>query len=210
MGRDSVTKMLIGAAVLALAVVVVGLVYMYSGAYNIAATDPHTGPVRWVLQTTQEQSIAAHAGDVPEPPALDSSAVAHGFEHFHAMCVDCHGAPGVERGEYGQGLNPEPPELSEEAAEWSAAELFWIVKHGIKMAGMPAFGPTHTDEEIWGIVRFVERLPQISPEEYQRLAAELEARGGGHGHGTGAGTDSQESGQQGGHSHAPGTPAHEH
>jgi cytochrome c553 len=100
--------------------------------------------------------------------------VRHGFEEFHEMCVVCHGAPGVERSALGEGINPKPPDLAKEAAEWSNRELFWITKHGIKLAGMPAFGVTHTDQDLWGIVAFLRRLQNMSPAEYHQLAMEAE------------------------------------
>ena len=190
---------------LALALLVLvggGLAFIYSGVYNVAATDSHLGIMQWALNTTMDRSVAVHASEAPEPPPVDSAMLANGFHHFSEMCVTCHGAPGVERGEIGKGMNPEPPELSEEAAEFSPRELFWITKHGIKMAGMPAFGPTHTDEEIWGIVSYVQRLPEMSPEEYQGWV-------GRYGGGGGEGADGEEA-EEGGHAHAPGTPPHSH
>ena len=143
-----------------------GFIYLYSGAYNVAATQGHTSLTRWALNTLQSRSVAQRAEEVPAPPSTDSASLAHGFEHFDQMCVQCHGAPGVERGELGRGITPTPPMLSEEAEHLDRRELFWITKHGIKLAGMPAFGPTHSDEEIWGIVAFVEELPGMSPERY--------------------------------------------
>ncbi|HUH13981.1 MAG TPA: cytochrome c [Longimicrobiales bacterium] len=176
-----------------------GLVFLYSGAYNVAATEDHTVLGRWALGTGLERSVAVRARDVAEPPAVDADMLAHGFDHYRAMCVVCHGAPGIERGEFGQGMTPTPPDLAESAREWGARELFWITKHGIKLAGMPAFGPTHSDEELWGIVAFLQALADMTPEEY----AELEAQ-------YAAGADSAAGSGQGGHSHAPGTPAHGH
>src|SRR5688500_20399506 len=87
------------------------------------------------------------------------------------MCVASHGAPGVERGILGKGINPEPPALAVEAGEGSDSELFWIIKNGIKMAGMPAFGATHTDEQLWGILAFLRQLQDLSPQEYARVSA---------------------------------------
>lgn len=167
--------------------------FIYSGVYDVAADRGHSGLTSWILGALQERSVAARLGDVPDPPATDSTMLAHGFDHFHAMCVDCHGAPGIERGELGQGMAPTPPDLAEEAAELTSRELFWITKHGIKLAGMPAFGPTHSDEDIWGIVAFVERLPDMTPETYQAWVERLASGDG-----------------ETGHTHAPGTPAHEH
>lgn len=202
MRRSTGSTVLVTLAAALLLLVVGGLAFIYSGVYNVAATDAHLGIVQWALGTTMDRSVAARAGDVPEPPPTDSAMLANGFHHFREMCVVCHGAPGVERGELGKGMNPEPPELSEEAAEFSPRELFWITKHGIKMAGMPAFGPTHSDPEIWAIVAYVQRLPEMSPDAYrawvQRYAAGGESGGMG------------EAAEEGGHTHAPGTPPHSH
>jgi hypothetical protein len=107
------------------------------------------------------------------------------------MCATCHGAPGLERSEIGKGMNPRPPDLADVAAEWTDRELFWITSNGIKLAGMPGFGLTHSDGEIWGIVAFLRRLENMSAAEYRRLANEAGARGGIRGpvHGHAAGPD---------------------
>ena len=177
---------------------VVGLAFVYSGIYDVAATADHVAPVRWLLHTTMERSVAVRLDEVPEPPVFDSSMVSHGFEHYRSMCVTCHGAPGVDRGELGRGMIPSPPLLADEAGEDEPRELFWITKHGIKMAGMPAFGPTHSDEEIWGIVAFLEEMAHMSPSEYAAWEARYAAAGG------------EGAGGAGDHSHEPGTPSHSH
>jgi mono/diheme cytochrome c family protein len=154
-------------------VLVIGAVVMISsGAYNVAATKPHTPLAQWLLNTTQKRSVASRADEIPHPPTVDSAMVRQGLEEYREMCVACHGAPGVERGALGKGINPKPPDLAKEAGEWSDGELFWITKHGIKLAGMPAFGVTHSDGELWAIVAFLRRLETMSAEEYQRLASE--------------------------------------
>jgi mono/diheme cytochrome c family protein len=81
-----------------------------------------------------------------------------------------------------RGLLPEPPELAVVAEEWSVAELFWITKHGIRMTGMPAFGPTHSDAELWEVVAFLRVLPALTPEAYRALLGPA-ADGGHDGHG---------------------------
>lgn len=83
----------------------------------------------------------------------------------------CHSAPGYSRTEIAQGLYPLPPDLTKEEflKRRNNAELYWVIKNGIKMTGMPAFGPTHSEEELWGIVVFLKRLPNLKPEEYKAM-----------------------------------------
>ena len=182
-----------------------GLAFIYSGIYDVSASSPDTGLIHWALETTQERSVHRAAEAFEEsaqiPDLNDPSLIQTGLVHYHSMCVTCHGAPGVPISEIGQGLNPYPPELAAEAEEEEPAEIFWVVKNGIKMTGMPAFGVTHSDEEIWAITAFLQRMPKLSPEEYGALVKEAGLEGL-------AGAAAEPGG--GGHHHAPGTPPHEH
>lgn len=149
---------------------VAGATFIYSGSADVAATSPHWSVTAWVLSTAMQQAVERRAADIEPPSFLDEEArVRSGANAYQDMCATCHGAPGVEPGVVAAGLNPPPPELAKEAETWSAAELFWITKHGIRMTGMPAFGPTHSEEELWELVALVRRLPRLSPAEYGGL-----------------------------------------
>jgi mono/diheme cytochrome c family protein len=164
--------------------------YVLSGSYNVAATVPHTGASAWILHELKERSIESHARDTGSAPT-DSVMVARGFHEFEAMCETCHGAPGVDPSAIGRGMLPEPPELDDATDEFTDGQLFWILKHGIKLAGMPAFGPTHSDSTLWGIVGAMREMRGMTAEEYQaRIAAA-------------AGTASE-------HTDPAGTPSHSH
>lgn len=157
--------------VAALVIVGLGVAFIYSGVYDIGALSPHTAATLWVLNITRDRSIRAHARKITVPPLDDSALVALGASHFHEMCVQCHGAPGVKRAEIGQGLYPRAPHLRRAVRDWNDAELYWIVKNGIKLTGMPAFAPTHSEHALWGIVAFIRRLPNMTPAEYSRTVA---------------------------------------
>jgi mono/diheme cytochrome c family protein len=158
-------------------IVIVGFfIFIYMGRYNVAATKPHTKLVEFILSTGTKQSIRFHATGITVPPLDDQSMVEAGFNHYKEMCVGCHGAPGVKPSEIAEGLYPEPPELEDEIEEMSLEELYWITKNGIKMTGMPAFGPTHSEEELWSIVAFLKQLPDLTPEEYKAMVEKEKAR----------------------------------
>lgn len=171
-------------AVVAMGLLILGsALYIWSGSYNIAATDPHFEFVHRGLATIRDRSIEVRAGKI-EAHRLESAAVLEGFRPYHGLCSPCHSAPGQEASPIRQGLNPEPPKLDSEGVQRrSNEELFWIVKYGMKMTGMPAFGPTHQDMELWQLVGFVRRLPQIKAEEYQMMVKTVgDAQSEDHGH----------------------------
>lgn len=164
--------------VLVVVVVVVGIAFIYSGLYNVAATAPDSAIARWVLHTTRERSVDVRSEDIKPPQGIalsDPKLVNLGFRHYDEMCVVCHGAPGIEPGEAHAGLNPQPPDLAKHVEDMAPGELFWVIKHGIRMTGMPAWGPTHSDTKIWAMVAFVKQLPQITPAEYQQMRHEAAA-----------------------------------
>lgn len=160
-----------------------GLAYIYSGSFDVRASSPHGPLLRWVLGTTMQRAIEVNADDVGRPPPATEVSVQNGGHHFAEMCVTCHGAPGVAPAEIAEGLNPHPPDLGVAAKHMTGRELFWIVKNGIKMSGMPSIGKTHDDETIWDIVAFVQKLPGMTPAQYQamngRAAPATHGEGGG-------------------------------
>ena len=165
------------------AALVLGMSYLgfiYSGIYNVAATDPHWGITRWAMETIRTRSIKAHAAGIQVPPKLDDHAsIMMGTEHFAAHCAVCHGAPGVPRGDIAKGLYPQPPDLAATVRAYSPAELFWILKNGIKMSGMPAWSD-HSDDELWATVAFLKKLPDMSEQDYAAMVMTGLAHGGHH------------------------------
>jgi mono/diheme cytochrome c family protein len=147
--------------------------FAYSGAFNVAADNPHWPLTASLMETTRDRSIALRARDVEAPPALgDASLIAMGAEHYSEMCTECHLAPGMAETEIRAGLNPKPPELAKLATRRTPAQAFWIIKHGLKMTGMPAWGATHDDRSVWALVAFLQKLPELSRPQYEALVAE--------------------------------------
>ena len=144
-------------------------IVVYVGAYDIGADSPHTKPVYWLIEQLRDRSIAVRSRDVNVPANLgDVKRLQSGAGLYTEMCSGCHLGPGLEKSEISQGLYPRAPELSREEQR-SPKEQFWIIKHGIKMTAMPAWGKTHDDRLIWDMVAFVRKLPGLSPAQYQAI-----------------------------------------
>lgn len=160
-----------------------GIYFIYSGIYNVAATSKDSPIVHWILHTTMEQSVERRAeGITPSKDFVltDPATIHLGFNHYKEMCVICHGGPGVKPGEARAGLNPKPPLLAKIVKGMSPGELFWVIKNGIKMTGMPAWGPTHSDDKIWAIVAFVKKLPGLTATDYRKMQQQIPDSGDEH------------------------------
>ena len=156
-------------AVALLVLIGAAAVGIYAGLYNIAADVPHTQPLYWLLETIRERSVEARARDISVPNDLkDPNRISRGAGQYADMCSGCHLAPGMKRTEISQGLYPRAPELRR-TTTLTPEEQFWVVKHGIKMTGMPAWGVTHDDDLLWDVVAFVRKLPELTPEQYETL-----------------------------------------
>lgn len=170
--------------VLGAAGVIGGILFIYLGIFNVAADDPHTKPFYWLMETVRERSIAVRAQGIDVPPLDDPVMIAAGGADYNEMCTGCHLQPGVEESEMASAMYPQPPRLSK-VKRINPAETFWIIKHGIKMSGMPAWGSTHDDGRIWAMVAFLQQLPRLTPAQYQILTARSEGDMGAHAHGGG-------------------------
>lgn len=147
----------------------VGVAYIYAGLYDIAADKPHWPITTKILETLRERSIEIRAADIEVPELENPRLVLQGAGEYAAMCRDCHSAPGADDSAIRLGLYPKPPDLSEVRIDPRIA--FWVIKHGIKMTGMPAWGRSHDDDKLWAIVAFIKRLPEMTPQEYEDIVA---------------------------------------
>ena len=143
--------------------------FVWSGRYDIGADAPHTRPVFALMQALRERSIRAHAADLTVPDLTDPQLVLKGAGQYAAMCTQCHLSPAMADSEIRPGLYPQPPNLSRERVDPKRA--FWVIKHGIKMSAMPAWGASHDDATIWSMVAFLQKLPGMSAQEYKDIVA---------------------------------------
>lgn len=176
-----------------LVLVVIGIgVFIWSGSFNIAADEPHWALTEYAMETARSRSVASRASDIAVPALDDESLIGAGAGNYDAMCTGCHLKPGLEKTELSSGLYPSPPDLARNRIADPAA-AFWVIKHGIKMSGMPAWGRSMEDEYIWGMVAFLQQLPDLSQERY----AELVEASGGHAHSEATAASHEEPGDAG-------------
>jgi len=166
-------KILSFIGVLAIIIGVAAAVF-FAGFYNVAASEPNPGVIDWALAQIRAASINRHAVDQPPMSMEDPAIVQAGARAFASRgCANCHGAPGVMWAKFSEGLRPDPPDLNDIVKDLTPAQIFWVVRNGINMTGMPGFGLIETpDQEIWTIAAFVKKLPEVSEDDYKAWTAE--------------------------------------
>lgn len=157
---------LLTVAVFALAALAGAAAVVWGGLYDVAATEQHTQPVYSMLETTMRQSVRLRARGIEPPSLADEGLVLRGAACFRDKCQQCHGGPGVAQGDIGKSMQPLPGPLVDARRRWNARELYWVTKHGIKMSGMPAWEFHLAEQDLWAVVAFVQRLPDLTPRQY--------------------------------------------
>ncbi len=177
-------SLVLSTLIIALVIVVAGLgIFAWSGIYTIGADVPHWTITFKALDWFRDRAVQHNAASIKVPVDLESPALLReGAKHYSEMCTGCHLKPGKSGGEMRKGLYPKPPNFSTMKETMNPRETFWVIKHGIKMSAMPAWGKSHSDDKIWALVAFVRKLPDMSPAEYDAYTMRAGSQGGDHDH----------------------------
>ena len=151
-------KTLVAAGVVGSTAVLAGA---YFGVVNVGADDPHFPAVHAFLTMARDRSIEVRSRNIEVPNLDDQALIRAGAGNYNSMCIGCHLAPGVAETELSQSLYPAPPNLAKIGLDGNPSAAFWVIKHGIKATGMPAWGKSMGDEYIWGMVAFLDQLPAM-------------------------------------------------
>jgi mono/diheme cytochrome c family protein len=143
-----------------------GVLVLATGAFDARAITPHYPPVAWVTHAAMIRAVQVRAPKAQPPPG-DAR---HGAQLFAADCAVCHGAPGVARAAWANGMTPDPPYLLDAARRWTAPQLQLIVRDGVKMTGMPAWGRALSAQDLADVTAFLEALPSLTARDYAALA----------------------------------------
>ncbi len=148
--------------------------YIELGVMNVSALNQDNAIMAAILHETSERSVAARISENPVPDGLldKPELIKAGAQLYARNCAFCHSAPGREPGPQGKGENPRPPQGFFRAGRHvNTQEVFWYIKNGVKMTGMPSFVPTMDEQKMWSISAFLTKAPGMTPSDYAALSA---------------------------------------
>lgn len=141
-----------------------------SGIYDVSANRQHFKAVYQLLDMGMRQSVRYHARGLQPPRSPDDAMRVRGAQCYRQHCVQCHGGPGVAQGPAGQAMQPLPGPLIDATQRWTAGQLYWLTRNGLKMTGMPAWELRLSEADLWAVVAFVQHMPQLSPPQFAEMA----------------------------------------
>jgi mono/diheme cytochrome c family protein len=165
-----VKQFALGFVVALIVLPVVGLAYFSLGFSQIRADAKPSALETAVLRAAVRASIRRSAAGVPSPPAANDDDIVAGGKLYVLGCQGCHGDLGGPYQEDND-LYPPPPQLPHMGTQYSEPELYWIVKHGVRMTGMSAYGPFYSEKELWSLAAFLRRIDNLHPGMIERIKA---------------------------------------
>jgi cytochrome c553 len=165
----SLKRWLIEIAVILTVFAVAGFLVAASGIIPIKASSGHWGITRWFLEFSMHRSFSTHSLGIKAPPLDDPALVLRGAGAYEVNCRPCHGSPELRHPRVARRMLPEPPYLPPKISEWEPEELFSLVKHGVKLTGMPAWPTQKRDDEVWAMVAFLLTLEDLDAGGYREL-----------------------------------------
>jgi cytochrome c553 len=169
-GRLTAGRPWMTAAILVAAFAIAGLAVAASGVIPVRASAGHWAVTEWLVHFAKERSVVTHSIFIEAPPLDDWAGRVRGAAHYDRGCSPCHGSVGGRTPRVPEAMLPPPPYLPPLVTRWSPEQLFYIVKHGLKLTGMPAWPATGRDDEVWDVVAFLQTLPRLDTESYRQLA----------------------------------------
>lgn len=153
-------------AILVIVAPLLGLGFAWSGLMSVKASTGHWGMTDWFLHWVMRNSIRTAALSIDVPPLDNPALLPPAAGHFETGCAICHGSPTQKASGAALAMLPPPPDLKTVVPSWSDAQLFEIVKHGVRFTGMPAWPAQVRDDEVWDMVAFLRKLPGMDGNAY--------------------------------------------
>jgi len=156
-------KVLLGAVLILAMLVLAALAITSLGLMPVSADGPHSNLEARIMPAVLHASISRHAPQGTNPVLLNEDNLKAGVDTYKAMCARCHSTPEGKGSIYGQSFYPPAPQLPKGMAQYTDSQLFWVIKHGIRNTGMPAWGSMLSDEEVWQLVSLLKNSQDLPP-----------------------------------------------
>jgi len=121
----------------------------------------------YLAMTMRDMAIPSRHKTMKNPVTTTPEVIHEGMAHWADHCATCHANNASGDTMYGKMMYPRPPDMRQKGTQdMSDGELYYTIKNGVRLSGMPAFGdPGDDDMDSWRLVAFIRHLPQLTSTE---------------------------------------------
>jgi len=160
---------LLGLATVAIGAAAYGALTLAGVTFDTSASTPHSTLFARAMHMTMANSVRRRASGQEPPQAARAASLVRGAEAYQRDCAACHGGPGAARAHWASAMLPTPPFLLDMRTHWTHDQLYKLIRDGVKMSGMPAWGELEDAQTLSDLTLFVERLHEVRPDQFARI-----------------------------------------
>ena len=162
---------LLGIVFTLLVLIVGGFWYSRTGRVDFAADQPPSSLERRFAAGAMDASAEHHAPDAKNPLEATEQNIVAGAHFYANNCAGCHGDPSNPASQFGRSFNPPVPQFFKDSPDMPENQNFYIIQHGIRWTGMPAWSRILNENQIWQTVTFLSNIEKLPPAAKQALVA---------------------------------------
>lgn len=143
--------------------VISGYIFLITGAIPVA-TKGQPLPMEQFIAKTAIHAAMKNEINKQSPLSADEINLMAGVKIYKMNCAVCHGLPNGNKTAIAKGLFPPPPQLfgDDSVTDDPIGEIYWKVKNGIRLTGMPGFTDTLSETELWQVSQVLQNADKLS------------------------------------------------
>lgn len=146
-----------------------GIIILKTGLVNFRADQPPSDTETHLAMSAVDASTDRHAPELKNPLTVNEETIVSGADLYMNHCAGCHGVPSNKDSVFANSFNPPVPVFFKDAPDMSENQNFYIIQHGIRWTGMPAWGKTLSSTQIWQLVTFLSNIEKLPPAATKKL-----------------------------------------
>jgi len=167
-------RFLLGFIAAVVIVLLAEFLWVRLGFVDPRADVPESVLERKVAMPSLDASLDRHAAEVRNPVSATDDNLLSGMKIYQTNCASCHGDIGQPRGAFGDAFYPRAPQFMEDGPDMPENQNFYVIQHGVRLSGMPAWKSSLSQQEMWQVTTFLSHMNKLPPqlsEEWKAMAA---------------------------------------
>jgi mono/diheme cytochrome c family protein len=137
--------------------------YTHAGYMDFDADQQPSFLERHFAMAAVDASTDRHAPEVKNPISPTEENLVAGAQLYVNHCAGCHGVPSDRDSQFGRSFYPTVPGFFKDSPDMAENQNFYIIEHGIRWSGMPAWNQTLSDGQVWQLVTFMSNIEKLPP-----------------------------------------------